>query len=68
VWARILRVLTITQEVRSGVPPTALGAGGSRSKRWSRPFCPLIPNELQLSKDLDLSDELILDSGHCVSR
>jgi len=28
---------------------------------------PLTPSGLQFSKDLDLSDELILDAGLCVS-
>ena len=71
VRARIFRVLVITREVRYGAPSISLCVGGSRGKRrwWGspRPLCPLIPSGLRLSKDLDLSDELILGASGRVS-
>jgi len=65
--AKILGVLIITWEVSSYGALIALGVGGSWNKRWwqgiSRHLCPLILSGLRLSKDVDLSDELILDVG-----
>jgi len=69
--ARILKVLIITREVRSSAHLIVLYVGGSRDKRQlrgsRRHLYPLIPSGFRLPKDLDLSDKLILDAGHCVS-